>query len=108
MQSCDVLRRAADEECACNHIIDLPFLIPQGAVQRQAQQLALIVTDQGCVSSSWLVYNFNSTTNTALHSFKIALQFGFIRFPPLFNNYDSHRQTSPQHMISSISSGYIP
>ena len=47
-QRCEVLavlRCAADEECACNHIIDLPFLIPQGAVQRQAQQLALIVTD---------------------------------------------------------------
>ena len=52
-----VLRRAADEERACNHIIDLPFFIPQGAVQRQAQQLALVIADQGCVSSSWFVYD---------------------------------------------------
>ena len=32
----------------------------------------------------------------------------FINLKIEVNNYDSHRQTSPQHMISSISSGYIP
>ena len=58
-----VCQCAADEECSGDGIIDFSILIPQGAVQRQSQQLALIVADQGCVSSSGFVHSLNKTAN---------------------------------------------
>ena len=56
---------------------------------------ALVITDQGCVSSSWLVDSLNIATNTTAHTFKIMLQFGFIGSFSSFNNYNSHVLSLP-------------
>ena len=51
-------------------------------------RLALVITDQGCVSSSWLVGSLNIATNTTAHTFKIMLQFGFIwSFTSYYNKF---------------------
>ena len=72
-QGCEVLavcRCAADKEGPRDGIIDFSILIPQSPVQRQPQQLALLVADQGCVSSSGFVHSLNKTANSTLHTCK--------------------------------------
>ena len=91
-----VCQCAADEECSGDGIIDFSILIPQGAVQRQSQQLALIVADQGCVSSSGFVHSLNKTANSTLHTCKAIFQFHFTGFPPNFYHYYSHLFIPPR------------
>lgn len=98
-QGCEVLavcRCAADEECPRDGVIDFSVLISQGAVQGQTQQLAFIVANQGCVSSSGFVHSLNKTANSTLHTCKTVFQFHLIGFPPNFYHYYSHLFIPPR------------